>query len=72
MSKPTKHNTSGFSLKEGPVIYQREESLEDDERLKKDLTLAELNHVFKLYLGKLGHPHQRYLHPWSVFSDFQR
>jgi hypothetical protein len=54
MTKPARQTASGFSLKEGPVIYQREESLEDDEKLRKDLTLAELNHVFKLYLGNLG------------------
>ncbi|MCB1831180.1 MAG: hypothetical protein H6964_03135 [Chromatiaceae bacterium] len=54
MNKPPEQTTRGYTLKEGPVIYQQEESLEDDERLKKDLTLAELNHVFKLYLGKLG------------------
>lgn len=54
MIKPARQTAVGFSLKEGPVIYSQEESLEDDERLKKDLTLAELNHVFKLYLGNLG------------------
>jgi len=54
MTKPARKTASGFSLKEGPVIYQREESLEDAEKLKKDLTLAELNHVFKLYLGNQG------------------
>ncbi len=43
---------TGLSLKEGPVIYQPEDSLLDEDRLKKDLTLGELNHVFKLYLSK--------------------
>ena len=50
MAKPNRR----ISLKEGPVIFQQEESLEDDEKLKKDLTLAELNHIFKLYLGNSG------------------
>ena len=54
MANPAKQSARWISLKEGPVIYQQEESLEDDERLKKDLTLAELNHVFKLYLGNSG------------------
>ncbi|MCB1858233.1 MAG: hypothetical protein KDI63_08175 [Gammaproteobacteria bacterium] len=40
------------SLKEGPVVYQAEDSLLEDDRRKKDLTLAELNHLFKLYLSK--------------------
>ena len=43
---------TGLSLKEGPVIYQPKDSLLDEDRFKKDLTLGELNHVFKLYLGK--------------------
>ncbi len=43
---------TGLSLKEGPVIYQPEDTLLDEDRFKKDLTLGELNHVFKLYLGK--------------------
>ena len=43
---------TGLSLKEGPVIYQTEDTLLDEDRFKKDLTLGELNHVFKLYLGK--------------------
>ncbi|MCB1753427.1 MAG: hypothetical protein KDI74_17055 [Gammaproteobacteria bacterium] len=54
MTKPARQTASGLSLKEGPVIYQQEESLEEDERLKKDLTLAELNHIFKLYLANQG------------------
>lgn len=54
MSNPAKQTAIRYSLKEGPVIFQREESLENDEKLKKDLTLAELNHVFKLYLGNSG------------------
>jgi len=54
MTKSAIHPTSSISLKEGPVIYQGEESLGNEEKLKKDLTLAELNHVFKLYLGNLG------------------
>lgn len=43
---------TGTSLKEGPVIYQSEDSLLDEDRTKKDLTLAELNHILKLYLAK--------------------
>ena len=54
MTEPAKQRAGRSSLKEGPVIYQQEESLENDERLKKDLTLAELNHIFKLYLGSSG------------------
>ncbi len=42
----------GLSLKRGPVIYQPEDSLLREDKLKKDLTLEEINHVFKLYLGK--------------------
>ena len=42
------------SLKEGAVIYQSEDDLADETRTKKDLTLAELNHVFKMYLVDLG------------------
>lgn len=47
-------STRGLSLKEGPVIYQTEDSLLDADRLKKDLTLEELNHILKLYLAKNG------------------
>lgn len=41
-----------MSLKEGPVAYQSGDNLEEEERQKKNLTLGELNHVFKLYLAK--------------------
>ncbi|MCU7929358.1 MAG: hypothetical protein KZQ90_01040 [Candidatus Thiodiazotropha sp. (ex Codakia rugifera)] len=34
------------------MIYQSEDSLLDEDRIKKDLTLAELNHVLKLYLAR--------------------
>ncbi|MEW8347560.1 MAG: hypothetical protein AB2687_04555, partial [Candidatus Thiodiazotropha taylori] len=44
----------GRSLKDGPVICQSEDFLLEDNREKKDLTLAELNHVFKMYLQKRG------------------
>ncbi len=40
----------GKSLKEGPVIYHPEDHLIDEHKTKKDLTLTELNHVFKNYL----------------------
>ncbi len=43
---------AGMSLKEGPVAYQSGDNLLEDERQKKNLTLGELNHVFKLYLAK--------------------
>ncbi len=52
MSSADDKSTAGLSLKEGPVIYQAEDSLLDEDRLKKDLTLAELNHILKLYLAK--------------------
>lgn len=47
------------TLKDGPVIYQSEDFLPDDVlsdafTAKKDLTLAELNHVFKMYLQERG------------------
>ena len=45
---------AGMSLKEGPVAYQSGDSLLEGERQKKNLTLGELNHVFKLYLAKSG------------------
>lgn len=44
--------TAGRSLKIGPVVYQSEDSLLEEDRQRKDLTLAELNHVFKFYLAK--------------------
>ena len=42
------------ALKDGPVIFQLEDILPDEAREKKDLTLAELNHVFKMYLRERG------------------
>ena len=42
------------ALKEGPVIFQLEDILPDEAREKKDLALAELNHVFKMYLRERG------------------
>jgi hypothetical protein len=54
----TKRNKVGApaksALKHGPVIFQSEELLPDENRAKKDLTLAELNHVFKMYLQERG------------------
>ncbi len=41
-----------MSLKEGPVAYQSGDNLLEEERQKKNLTLGELNHVFKLFLAK--------------------
>lgn len=52
MSSAVDKSTAGLTLKEGPVIYQSEDSLLDEQRIKKDLTLAELNHILKLYLAK--------------------
>ena len=52
MSSSRAKSTAGISLKEGPVIYQSEDSLLDEDRTKKDLTLAELNYILKLYLAK--------------------
>lgn len=37
-------------IKEGPVIYHPEDYLIDDHKKKKNLTLTQLNHIFKLYL----------------------
>ena len=47
------------TLKDGPVICQAEDFLPEDVlsdeiKTKKDLTLAELNHVFKMYLQERG------------------
>lgn len=42
------------ALKDGPVIFQLEDILPDEAREKKDLALAELNHVFKMYLRERG------------------
>ena len=42
------------TLKDGPVIFQLEDLPSDEDRTKKDLTLAELNHVFKMYLQERG------------------
>ena len=48
------YSSRGRSLKEGPVICQLEDFLLEDNREQKDLTLAELNHVFKMYLKQRG------------------
>jgi len=50
MEDKPKYNVVGGSLKEGPVIYQQEDYLMDKHKAKKNLALAELNHVFKMYL----------------------
>ncbi len=54
MSKQQETPPAGRSLKEGPVIYQSEDHLTDEHSEKKDLTLAELNHAFKMYLLECG------------------
>ncbi|TNG01576.1 MAG: hypothetical protein EP297_02160 [Gammaproteobacteria bacterium] len=51
-----KYRAGGWSLKEGPVIYQSEDHLVAEERERKDLTLAELNHAFKMYLVERNLP----------------
>ncbi len=50
MKDKSQTSTRRKSLKEGPVIYHPEDYLIDDHKIKKNLTLAELNHVFKMYL----------------------
>jgi hypothetical protein len=42
------------ALKDGPVIFQLEDILPDEAREKKDLALAELNNVFKMFLRERG------------------
>ena len=54
MSKDVKGASHRLSISEGPVIYQAEDSLLDEDRLKKDLTLDEINYTLKLYLAKRG------------------
>jgi len=49
----------GKTLKDGPVICQSdaflpEDVLSEEIKTRKDLTLAELNHVFKMYLQERG------------------
>ena len=52
MSNVGKKSADRAALAGGPVIYQSDDTLLDEDRLKKDLTLEELNHTLKLYLGK--------------------
>lgn len=54
MIKSAKKSAGRRSISEGPVIYQAEDTLLDQDRLKKDLTLDELNYTLKLYLAKRG------------------
>ena len=42
---PGKERRKMSPLKVGPVIYQPEDTLLDKDRLKKDMTLSELNHA---------------------------
>ncbi len=58
--------TTGQSLKEGPVIYHPEDHLIDEHKTKKNLTLAELNHVFKIYL----HEHNLKYDDISILGQF--
>jgi len=55
MTDKTDILTTGKSLKEGPVIYHPEDHLIDDHKTKKNLTLAELNLLLKLYLHEGGY-----------------
>lgn len=48
------NSTKGKSLKQGPVILQMEDFFIEEPREKKDLTLAELNHLFKIFLKSKG------------------
>ena len=50
MKEETENRPKGSKLKDGPIICQSEEYLPEENREKKDLTLAELNHIFKMYL----------------------
>lgn len=54
MTEKSNKLITGKSLKEGPVIYHPEDYLLDDHKAKKNLTLTELNHVFKIYLNECG------------------
>lgn len=54
VKEDTGQESRGRTLKDGPVIFQFEDLLSDEDRIKKDLTLAELNHVFKMYLQERG------------------
>ncbi|MES9906176.1 MAG: hypothetical protein ABW168_26290 [Sedimenticola sp.] len=54
LKEKTEFTKSGRSLKDGPVIYQSESDQIDGSRGKKDLTLAELNHLFKMFLHERG------------------
>lgn len=59
MNDNTAPASKGQTLKDGPVICQSDEFLPEDVlsdeiKSKKDLTLAELNHVFKMYLQERG------------------
>ena len=65
-------NKDKNSLKNGPVIYHPEDALIDEHKTKKNLTLAELNHVFKMYLQKsnLRHDDISILGQFSlIFND---
>lgn len=64
--------TLGSSLKQGPVIYHPEDHLIDEHKAKKNLTLSELNNVFKMYLQEcsLKREHISILGQFSlVFND---
>jgi len=72
MTNKAETTTAGRSLKEGPVIYHPEDYLIDEHKTKKNLTLAELNHVFKMYLQQshLDHSDISILGQFSlIFND---
>lgn len=54
MSTVNKKSHFKSALKRGPVIYQADDTLLEEDRLKKDLALSELNHAFKIYLKRKG------------------
>ena len=54
VKEDTEYRSKGKTLKDGPIICQSEEFLPEENREKKDLTLAELNHVFKMFLRERG------------------
>ena len=54
VKEDTECRSKDKTLKDGPIICQSEEFLPEENREKKDLTLAELNHVFKMFLRERG------------------
>ena len=67
MKKKKEQSSREKTLKDGPVIFQSEEQLSDEDRAKKNLTLAELNHLFKMYLQERG-SHRKNISIMAQFS----